>query len=104
MTTTKNASPTKLPSGAWGARVQGEVALGETVKITTRAGKSWNAQVTQIVSSRDGVTICVTAGIDRPSPSIGRRGRCRCADSSCCSYRCNCDSHCVCQGGPIHDC
>ena len=95
-----NASPAKLRDGSWGARVQGAVAVGDTVTITTKAGKSWSARVSQVVWSGEGVTLCATSSLDRPAASSARqapRGRwtgCRCGsrednprDSDCASCR-----------------
>jgi len=64
---TATATPTKLKSGAWGARVQGTVKVGDTVTITTRAGKSWDARVTQVIWTGDGVSIAATESLD-PKP------------------------------------
>lgn len=65
MTTT--AKPCKLRSGVWGAKVQStHVSEGDTITITTRAGKSWDARVARIVWRGDGVSICVTESLDRP--------------------------------------
>jgi len=69
MNATKAATPAKLKSGAWGARVEGAVNRGDTVTITTRAGKSWDARVTQVVWTGNGVSIVATEGIDRPAAS-----------------------------------
>jgi hypothetical protein len=61
----KAATPTKLRSG-WGAKVQSEdVAVGQVVTITTKAGKSWQARVTKVVWSGDGTSLCETASLDR---------------------------------------
>lgn len=85
MTTRATAAPTKLRSGAWGARVTGTVAVGDVVTITTRAGKSWQARVTQVVWTGSGVSVCATESFDRgasparPAPrNRGRRTGCSC--------------------------
>ena len=57
---TMAATPTKLRDGRWGARVVGSAQLGAKVKITTRAGKSWSATVSQVVWTRDAISICAT--------------------------------------------
>lgn len=58
---TLQASPKKLPNGNWGAQIKtDDVAVGDTVTITTRAGKTWDAQVSEIVSHNDGITIVAT--------------------------------------------
>ena len=59
------ATPAKLRDGSWGARTQGEVAVGDTVEITTRSGKTWKARVTAVVSCTGGVSIVATQSLDR---------------------------------------
>jgi hypothetical protein len=59
--TTLAASPTKLRSGSWGARVNGPAAVGDIVTITTRGGKTWDAEVTKVVWTGEGVSVCATA-------------------------------------------
>lgn len=87
------ATPAKLRSGNWGARVQSITAdEGAIVSIETKAGKVWLAQITRVVWRGDGVTLCETRGIKTeanatsPTPrtkrgSSARRprsgGRCR---------------------------
>lgn len=62
------ASPAKLRNGSWGARVKSEtVEIGDTVTITTRSGKSWDATVERVVWSGEGVSICATQSVDRRS-------------------------------------
>lgn len=62
------ATPVKLRSGAWGARVKDAVSEGDVVTITTRSGKSWDARVTRVVWRGDDVAICATASLDRRLP------------------------------------
>lgn len=102
MNTTTIASPAKLRDGTWGARVTSSVSVGDTVTITTRAGKSWDARVVRVVWSGSGVTLCATESLDR-RPTAHRHGGCGCPCSDC-SPRCHCDDHCVCRGGNIYDC
>jgi len=71
------ATPAKLKSGEWGARVTSPVSVGDTVTITTKSGKSWDATVTRVVWKGDGVSLCATGGGDRPK-SGGRRTGCSC--------------------------
>lgn len=66
------ATPAKLRDGTWGARVAGRARAGDTVTITTRAGKSWTATITRIVWSGEGVTLCATGTAPR---SRSRRSR-----------------------------
>jgi hypothetical protein len=54
------ATPAKLRSGAWGARVAGRASEGDLLTITTRAGKSWQATVAKVVWRGSGVTLCAT--------------------------------------------
>jgi len=65
------ATPTKLRDGTWGARVRGTAAAGDTVTITTATGRSWDAQITRVVWSGEGVSICATSSLDR---GASRRG------------------------------
>lgn len=68
MSSTINATPTKLRSGAWGAKVQSSsVRKGDEITITTKSGKSWTATVTKVIWSGDGVSIVATESNDRPS-------------------------------------
>src|SRR5690606_27312903 len=58
---TATATPTKLKNGSWGARVASTyVRAGDIVRITTRGGKSWDAEITKVVWSGNGVSICAT--------------------------------------------
>jgi len=96
------ASPIKLRSGGWGARVGStNVREGDTLLVTTRAGKSWLAVVTRIVWRGDDVAICETRSLDRPARR--KSSGCTCG-AECCLPRCQCDPHCVCRGGNIYDC
>lgn len=63
------ATPSKLRDGSWGARVKGSVAVGETILIETKAGKSWEARVTEVKWSGDGVTLVATQSADRQRSS-----------------------------------
>lgn len=80
------ASPMKLRDGSWGARAASpDVEIGQTVRIRTRAGKTWDAVVTRIQerSLFDRETHCATRSLDRapraPRPVAASRsnGRCR---------------------------
>jgi len=56
------ATPTKLKNGDWGARVaSSNVREGDIVRITTRGGKTWEAEVLKVVWSGEGVSICATS-------------------------------------------
>lgn len=61
------ATPTKLKSGAWGARTVAGVKSGDVITITTRAGKSWDARVDKVVWSNGEIAIVATSSLDRPS-------------------------------------
>lgn len=71
------ATPAKLKSGEWGVRVTSPVSAGDTVTITTKSGKSWDATVSRVVWTGDGVSLCATSSADRPATS-GRRTGCSC--------------------------
>ena len=72
---TATATPTKLRSGDWGARVTGAVSSGDTITITTKAGKSWTATVDRVVWTNGDVTIVSTRkSSHRTSRPTSRRG------------------------------
>jgi len=61
------ASPAKLRDGSWGARVRGSApAVGSTVQVTTKAGKSWSARITKVVAQFDDAAL-VAVESDTPS-------------------------------------
>jgi len=79
MTTTTPATPTKLRNGSWGAKTQSAVHAGDTVTITTRSGKSWDATVERVVWTNGSVSICATASVPRkPAPRRSHNGECHC--------------------------
>lgn len=82
------ATPTKLKNGDWGARVAStNVREGDIVRITTRGGKSWEAEVMKVIWRGEGVSICATSSLPRRStasrtghsaPRSGTPTGCRC--------------------------
>lgn len=74
------ATPAKLRNGTWGARVKSAaVSKGDTVTITTRAGKSWTATVTRVLWTGDGVSLCaVSSGSTHSRPRRSPNGECQC--------------------------
>ncbi len=95
------ASPAKLRNGSWGARVKSAtVAVGDTVTITTRSGKSWDATVEHVVWSGDGVSICATQSLDRrPAPPVRQT-----YSHDCCGYPCPVTRRRCTPTDPCHDC
>ena len=56
------ARPEKLASGEWGARVTATtLKVGDTVQITTRAGKSWTASVAEILEVSEATSLVRTS-------------------------------------------
>lgn len=69
------ASPCKLKSGEWGARVATSEGLpmpGDEIIIETRDGRRWPMLVTAIVASFDEATLVAT---ERVGASPGRKGK-----------------------------
>lgn len=61
---TLSATPAKLKSGAWGARVASTaVSVGDEVTIVAQSGKSWTATVSQIVWKGPDVTLVATGQV-----------------------------------------
>lgn len=68
----KTATPAKLKSGAWGARVPStSVEVGESIEIRAKSGKTSTATVSAVVWRGSDVTLVATASLDRPA-SAGR--------------------------------
>ncbi len=95
------ATPVKLRSGEWGAKVQGQVREGDTVTITTRAGKSWEARVSRVVWHGGGVSICATGGRGGRGPGRRRGG---CHTDGDCSSTCVGNHDCPCRDGGWFSC
>lgn len=78
------ATPTKLRDGSWGARVNGTVAQGDSIEITTRAGKTWTATVSRVLWSDGSVSIVATQIENGRSsrPRRSRNGECQCGACS----------------------
>jgi len=101
--TTIPATPTKLRSGEWGAKVQGTVRQGDTITITTRAGKSWTSSVAKVVWSGDGVAIVATQSRSNGYRS-GRNAYGQDANGYC-YHACPVSGRKCCpENGPCHDC
>lgn len=71
----KNASPVKLQSGAWGAKVATPAEVGDVVTIRTQGGKTWDAKITAFERVIDEGTmgqfyICQTVSLDRLNTAI----------------------------------
>lgn len=100
------ASPTKLRDGSWGARVPGVAQQGQAIHIQTRAGKSWDAEVSRVLwtgSDREGqtVSLCSTRTPQRSSGGYSRSMH----DSGYCGYPCPVTGRKCCPAnGPCHDC
>jgi len=73
------ATPKKLHNGDWGALAQtATVKPGETLRITTRSGKSWTATIDRVLWAGDGKAICATnsnEGSNRPAGQCDECGR-----------------------------
>lgn len=68
------ATPTKLRSGEWGAKVPGRPQPGDEIIIVARSGKRWDAVVERVLWSGDGVSIVATRNAgDRRAATRGRR-------------------------------
>lgn len=70
------ASPTKLRDGSWGVRVPGVALRGQRIRIQTKSGKRWEAEVSRVVwtgGDRSGqtVSLCSTRSLDRPQTGRG---------------------------------
>lgn len=103
-----HATPTKLRSGAWGAKVSSPNAKrGDLVLITTKSGKSWEARITHVIWRGNGVAICATESSEPLAPRGARRSRGVCRHCGCDDPTCGGSGRGVCRGpsfDPCHDC
>ncbi len=99
------ATPTKLRSGDWGARVEGAAAVGDTIQITARSGKSWIATVDRVVWTGSGATICSTRRAATATPrTVKGNGRTATVSGGRRSRRCTTDGNCSSFGLSCFDC
>lgn len=100
------ATPTKLRSGEWGARVQGRVEAGEEITIRTKGGKSWTAIVAKVIWSgkdkyRGGMCSIVATESQGRRSGYTERGH----YDGYCGYPCPVSGRKCCPAnGPCHDC
>ena len=86
------ASPTRLKSGEWGARVPASrVEVGDGLTVVTKRGSSWEAVVQEVVWHSSEVALCRTAR--------AHRGRC-----TQCGRRAVDAPHHAAMGGLCGDC
>lgn len=109
--TITKATPAKLRNGNWGARVSGSVREGDSIEITTKAGKSWMATVAKVVWSGNGISIVATKSRKSNSgytPAVrNSRGYVteRGHHDGYCGYDCPVTGRKCCpENGPCHDC
>lgn len=110
--TSINARPKKLRDGSWGALADTErVQAEDVVTITTRAGKTWNARVLQVIWTGNGVAILRTQSLDSQLASYRPRRRsskqCNCggaADMMSFGVRAGTIVHCDACGGQAEVC
>ena len=98
----KAATPAKLRNGDWGARVTGPAEAGDSIRVTTKGGKSWTCIVHKVVWSGDGATLVST----RKKPDtcyVGGRHYKR--EAGYCYYPCPVTKRvCSPENGLCHDC
>lgn len=96
------ATPARLRSGAWGAKIEGKIARriqkGQQIQIRTRSGKSWQATIAKVVWRGVDVAFVATEddGHGRSRRSNNGRGYCSacghdadtCADMDCTCSAC----------------
>lgn len=105
MSTTHTATPAKLRTGSWGARVPGTAREGQAITVRARSGKTWDATVSRVLwtgrDSRSGRTISLCATESAPaarSTYHAVRGR------DYCGYPCPVSGRRCTASDPCHDC
>ncbi|MCI0488950.1 MAG: hypothetical protein L0229_20350 [Blastocatellia bacterium] len=99
------ATYTKLKSGEWGIRVEGENAAkkGDSVTVTKKDGSTKSETVKAVLWTGNGITLCAIAQRSNGGYRGGYSRSCSCSDG-CCDRGCRCESHCNCRGGNVYDC
>lgn len=67
------ASPAKLVSGEWGARLTQNVSVGDVIQVRTKSGKEWMSRVAKIVWTGDGTWLVATSSVDEGRPTASTR-------------------------------
>ncbi len=69
------ATYSKLRNGSWGVRVEGSVSPGQSVTVTTKAGKTKTETVGKVIWQGSGVSLCSIEerGSSRGTDSYGNR-------------------------------
>ena len=76
--TTTNATFSKLPTGDWGIRVEGDAQPGQSVHVTKRNGSAKEVTIERVLSTADGVSVCAIrddGNARRPARKGRRSGR-----------------------------
>lgn len=95
------ATPAKLRDGSWGARVAGKARAGDLIWVKARNGKEWQARVTKVVWSGEGVTLVATESVDRKPARRERMGSGHGRTVSIASYSDYCTDNASCR---CYDC
>lgn len=66
------ATPAKLRDGSWGARTAERVIVGQTIEVTSKAGKRWLSSVKEVVWT-DGSVCIVRTGDAAPKRKTSRQ-------------------------------
>lgn len=101
------ASPAKLKSGEWGARVySAHVSKGAQIQITAKSGKSWSATVSHVIWRGDGVALVATESKPRYYRRRQSGDRSFVVDGfEFCGHPCPVSGRpCGPKYGPCHDC
>lgn len=76
--TATTTTPAKLRDGSWGARTTTPVQTGDTITITTKSGKTWDARVGRVIWT-NGTACLVSTSTGAARTSRGPIG-CRCPE------------------------
>jgi hypothetical protein len=70
-----SATYTKLKSGEWGVRVQGDARVGQVVTVKKRDGTTKTETIEKVVWSGNGISLCAVSRSAKPAytPRAGRR-------------------------------
>ena len=71
---------TKLKSGEWGVRVVGDAKRGQTVTVTTKAGKTKTERIDAVLWHGNGISLCSISRQTGRSRGARGNGRTTCKE------------------------
>lgn len=87
------ASYTKLRSGDWGIRVEGNIQNGNSILVTKKSGETKPETVDKVIWRGDGITLCTISRGHTGTGGSRNGGKVRTSKKVCWETGANCYSH-----------